>query len=394
MSDDVMSGVAAGDSISIGRALVRIPSVNPVLEPSGSGEREIAQATCSWLEGWGFTARAEEVAPGRWNTTAEISGAADGPTLLLNGHLDTVGVEGMTLDPFGAEMVDGRMLGRGTCDMKGGDASLLSAAAALAREGLLAGRLIVALTGDEEHASLGMQAVIDSGVRADAAIVCEPTSLAVTPAHKGFVWIEHLFTGRAAHGSRPEVGIDAIEHAGRYLGLFGELRAEIQGGGSPHPLLGYGSFHAGTIEGGVAASVYPAECSLVVERRTIPGETAEEVMAQFRGLAARAEGLIPDLSLELTQGLTRPATEVPTESPLVQGLLTAMSGRGLEPLVEPMTAWVDAAFLNEAGIPAVCFGPGSIAQAHSVDEWIEASEIETCARVIEDFARAFLSGSS
>lgn len=389
MTEEVKVGVDAGDAISIARALVAIPSVNPVLEESGSGEREIAEATRSWLAAWGFTARSEEVAPGRWNTIAELTGPAEGPTLLLNGHLDTVGVAGMTIDPFSAELVDGRMLGRGSCDMKGGDASLMSAAAALARDGLPCGRLIVALTGDEEHASLGMQAVVaESGFRADAAIVCEPTSLAVMPAHKGFVWIEHVFTGRAAHGSRPDVGIDAIEHAGRYLSLFPELRARLQEGPA-HPLLGPGSFHAGTIQGGAAASVYPAECTLVVERRTVPGETPEQVMAEFRDMAAKAAAIIPDLTLDVSQGLTRPATEVPTEAPLVQGLLTALQGRGVEPTVEPMTAWVDAAFLNEAGIPAVCLGPGSIAQAHSADEWIEASEIETCARVIEDFAREF-----
>jgi len=229
---------------------------------------------------------------------------------------------------------------------------------------------------------------VDRGIRADAAIVCEPTSLAVMPAHKGFVWIEHLFTGRAAHGSRPEVGIDAIEHAGRYLSLFPELRSALQSGPG-HPLLGHGSLHAGTIEGGAAASVYPAECRLVVERRTVPGETPEQVMDEFRDMAAKAADIIPDLSLQVTQGLTRPASEVATDAPLVQGLLSALSGRGLDRAVEPMTAWVDAAFLNEAGIPAVCFGPGSIAQAHSEDEWIEASEIEDCARVIEDFARVF-----
>jgi acetylornithine deacetylase len=396
MSDDVAEGVVAGDAIAIARALVGIPSVNPVLEPAGGGEREIAEATCSWLKQWGFTAHTAEVAPGRWNTIGHLEGPGQGPTLLLNGHLDTVGVEGMTIDPFSAEVVDGRMWGRGSCDMKGGDASLLAAAAALARDGLSCGRLVVALTADEEHASLGMQSLIESGVRADAAIVCEPTDLAVMPAHKGFVWIEHVFTGRAAHGSRPEVGIDAIEHAGRYLSLFGDLRENLRttsaSNGSVHPLLGQGSFHAGTIQGGVAASVYPAECRLVVERRTVPGETDAQVMAEFRGLAERAAALIPDLSLEVTQGLTRPATEVSAESPLVQGLLRALAGRGLDPSVEPMTAWVDAAFLNEAGIPAVCFGPGSIAQAHSVDEWIEVVQIEHCARVIEDFARSFLDG--
>jgi len=383
------SEVERGDALGLARALVRIPSVNPVLEAGGTGEADIARMTAEWLRAWGFRVSVDEVARGRFNTVGVLEGTEPGPGLVLNGHLDTVGVEGMTIDPFGAEVTgEGRLLGRGSCDMKGGVASLLSAAAALARDGLHRGRLIVALTADEEHASMGMASFVKSGFRADAGVVCEPTELKVMPAHKGFVWVDHHFRGRAAHGSRPEVGIDAIEHAGRYLALFPRLRERLQSA-EPHPLLGHGSFHAGTIEGGSAASVYPAECTLVVERRTLPGETPEQVMAEFGKLATEAEKEIPGLSLELSRGLTRPPSEVPVESPLVTGLLEGLTRRGLPAEIGPMTAWVDAAFLNEAGIPTVCFGPGSIEQAHSEDEWIEAAQIEQCARVLEDCARTF-----
>ena len=389
MSDDVRTAAARGEAVALARALVAIPSVNPVLEEGAAGEREIAERTAEWLDEWGFRVRVDEVAPGRFNTVGTLQAEGDGPALVLNGHLDTVGVEGMTLDPFGAELTaDGRLTGRGSCDMKGGVASLLSAAAGLAQNGLPRGRLVVALTADEEHASLGMARLVENGIRADAGVVCEPTELRVMPAHKGFVWVDHRFVGRAAHGSRPAAGVDAIEHAGRYLALFPRLRERLKAA-EPHPLLGHGSFHAGTIEGGSAASVYPAECRLVVERRTLPGETPEQVLEEFRALATEAADEIPDLTLELERGLTRPPSEVPVESPLVQGLLGALRSRDLPAEVGPMTAWVDAAFLNEAGIPAVCFGPGSIEQAHSEDEWIEAEQIERCARVLEDWARSF-----
>ncbi len=386
-SNSYSEAARAGDPLAIAQALVATPSVNPVLESGGAGEKAIAELAAGWLREWGLDTETIEAAPGRWNVLARL-GDAEGPTVLLNGHLDTVGVAGMTIPPFEAEIRDGKLWGRGSCDMKGGVASLLAATAMLAKGGSLPGSLIVALTADEEHASLGMDALVRSGVRADAAIVCEPTDLAIMPAHKGFVWVEALFRGRAAHGSRPEVGIDAIDHAGRYLSRLAGLRDRLNRA-SPHPLLAHGSFHAGTISGGVAPSVYPSDCRLVLERRTLPGETQEGVMKEFRAVLDKLASDIPELDAELVQGLTRPATEVPEDSDLVQGLVEACSVQGIEPTVEGMTAWVDAAFLNEAGIPAVCFGPGSIGQAHSDDEWIEASQIAACADVLAQFVLDF-----
>jgi acetylornithine deacetylase len=182
------------------------------------------------------------------------------------------------------------------------------------------------------------------------------------------------------------VGIDAIRHAALYMaaldGLAEELRAR-----PAHRLLGHGSFHAGTITGGTAESVYPDRCELLLERRTMPGEAPDAVLAEFeRVLAelAEREGDV-DASLEMT--LERPGSEVPQSSTLVRGLLAACEAHGVEPVVEGMTAWVDAAFLNEAGVPAVCYGPGSIEQAHTEDEWIDLREIVACAEVLEAFAR-------
>ena len=392
MSQDSRSyseAARAGDPLAIAQALVATPSVNPVLEDGGAGEGAIADLTAGWLREWGLEVETVEASPGRWNVVATLGDPEAGSTVLLNGHLDTVGIAGMTIPAFGAGVKDGRLWGRGSCDMKGGVASLLAAASRLAKDESLPGSLIVALTCDEEHASLGMDALVRSGVRADAAVVCEPTSLAIMPAHKGFIWVDALFRGRAAHGSRPEVGIDAIEHAGRYLAKLGKLQADLNAA-KPHPLLAHGSFHAGTISGGVAPSVYPSDCKLVLERRTLPGETSERVMAEFQAVLDRLAGEVAELDAELVQGLTRPATEVSQDSPLVQRLISACAVQGVEPSVEGMTAWVDAAFLNEAGTPAVCFGPGSIGQAHSDDEWIEASEISACADVLHQFVSDFM----
>ena len=376
-----------GDALALARLLVAVPSVNPRIEASGGGEAEIAACAAGLLEGWGFDVAVTEPEPGRPNVVGRMGG---GPrSLMFNGHLDTVGVEDMTIDPFGAEVRDGRLWGRGSCDMKGGVAALLSAAAALARRGP-ANELIVALTADEEHASTGMAGLVDAGVRADAAVVCEPTGLAVMPAHKGFVWVEAGFSGRAAHGSRPDRGVDAIQHAAEFLVAMAEYEESLFDR-APHPLLGWGSIHAGTISGGAAPSVYPERCEVVVERRTLPRESPEAVM---RELAAVVAGLGEEArsGAALRMTLARPGTEVPEESPLVRGLLEAVAASGRDPVIEGMTAWVDAAFLNQSGTPAVCFGPGSIAQAHSADEWIVIDEIEACARILEGFGREFLSG--
>ena len=380
---EVLAAARSGDPVALARSLVAVPSVNPVLAPGGSGEGDIAVLAAEWLSEWGLETETEEVAPGRWNVVARLVG--EGPVLVLNGHLDTIGVEGMTVPPFDAALDGERLTGRGSCDMKGGVAALLAATARLASSGPRP-NLLVALTADEEHASLGMSAFVASGRAGDLAVVCEPTSLAVMPAHKGFVWIRATFRGRAAHGSLPEVGIDAIRHAGLYLAALDGYAAELVAR-EEHRLLGHGSFHAGTITGGSAESVYPDRCELLLERRTMPGESPETVMDEFRKVLGELRARDDDLEATLEMTLERPGTEVPEDAPLVQGLLSAASAHGDSPPVVGMTAWVDAALLNVAGTPAVCYGPGAIAQAHTADEWIETREIRLCTDVLESFAR-------
>jgi len=375
--------------VALARALVATPSVNPTLAPGGGGESAAAELCEGWLRRWGFQVERLEPEEGRPSIVGRLPAGSDGSWLLFNGHLDTVGVEGMERPPFEASVEEGLLYGRGACDMKGGVAALLAAAHALAtgpaedRPGLL-----VALTADEEHASLGMDALVRSGVEADAAVVCEPTSLAVMPAHKGFVWVEATFLGRAAHGSRPDTGVDAIRHAGLYLAALDRYETRLREG-ARHELLGPGSHHAGTIRGGTAESVYPDRCTLLLERRTLPGEAPAAVLAEFQEVLDGVMEGHPDMDAELRVTLDRPGTEVATSSRVVEGLLAAAHREGITAGVEGMSAWVDAAFLNEAGIPAVCFGPGDIAQAHAAVEWCPVAEIRACARVLEELARGW-----
>ena len=384
LGPEVLALARDGDPVALARVLVATPSVNPSLARDGAGEGLVAEVAADFLSGWGLDPELVEAMPGRPNLVAHLDG--EGPALLLNGHLDTVGVEGMSVAPFGAVLDGERLVGRGSCDMKGGVASLLAAAARLARRGPRP-PLVIALTADEEHASVGMARLAEDLPRGGFAIVCEPTSLTVMPAHKGFIWIRAAFRGRAAHGSRPDLGIDAIRHAGLflaaldgYIGALSELPA--------HALLGHGSLHSGTIRGGTAESVYPDRCELLLERRTLPGEHPADTMSGLEGILRDLNEREPDLDADLEITLARPGTEVPEDSEDVRRLLDAAEAHGLRRTLRGMTAWVDAAFLNEAGIPAVCFGPGSIDQAHTSDEWIDVRQIRTCADVIETFARA------
>ena len=378
----------SGDAVTLARALVATPSVNPALDPAGTGEAEIAELAAGWLRSWGFDVELVDAAPGRPSVLARLE-RGGGRSLILNGHLDTVGVEGMMIDPFDPVIRDGRLLGRGSADMKGGVAAALAAARDAAARGF-GGTLIVALTADEEEAGRGARRLVEEGLSADGAVVCEPTGLDVMPAHKGFTWIELAFRGRAAHGSRPDRGVDAIRHAGLFLARLGEIEATLAQR-TPHPLLGHGSVHAGTIRGGTAPSVYPESCTLTLERRTLPGEGAGAFRTEVEFALGQLRSEVPSLDTSLEVTLHRNGAEIPEDHPLVVAVRAAAGDAGVEAAVAGMTAWVEAATCAEAGIPALCFGPGRIDAAHSADESVAVAEIRAAHRALTTLVRSFLS---
>ena len=265
-----------------------------------------------WARDAGLGADVLEDTPGRPSVLVRAPGSGGGRTLLLCGHLDTVSVEGMT-DPHTPRMDGDRLHGRGAYDMKAGVAAALVAARDAAGLGL-AGDVVVAAVADEEHASLGVQEALRA-LRADAAIVTEPTELEVIVAHKGFVWSEIEVTGRAAHGSRPHLGTDAIVKTGRVLTELGRLDESLAA--REHPLVGRGSVHASLIEGGVEMSSYPARCVLGLEHRTLPGTTREDVERELDELLERCRAEDPELEAERRTLLVREPFEVDPGAELV-----------------------------------------------------------------------------
>jgi acetylornithine deacetylase len=278
--------------LSLLKQLVAIDSVNPSLVPGAAGEAQIAEAVAAHLRTQGFDVTVQEAAPGRPNVVGVLEGRQPGRSLMFCGHLDTVGVEGMAA-PFDPVERDGRIYGRGSQDMKGGVAAMIDAARLVKDRGLPRGRLVVACVIDEEFMSLGADALVREWT-ADAAIVTEPTDLQIGVGHKGFAWFEIETRGRAAHGSRPADGRDAILRMGRVLHRLEALDAELQAR-TPHPVMGVPSLHASAIEGGGEWSVYPDRCRLRLERRTVAGETAsgagERAAENPRGPARRGPGV-------------------------------------------------------------------------------------------------------
>jgi acetylornithine deacetylase len=381
--------VRTGDGVALLRELVRIDSRNPSLVPDGPGEGRVARALCDVLASWGIDAELQEVVPGRPNVVATVWGTKrSARSLMFNGHIDTVGVEGMTHAPFAAEMRDGAIYGRGASDMKGGVAAMCAAAARL--KGSLAGDLVIAGVIDEEWQSLGTQYLLDIGVRADAAIVTEPTRLSIMPAHKGFAWIEVTMHGHAAHGSRWDLGIDAIRNMGLLLVELERIDSEVLPG-RKHDLLGRASVHASTIEGGIGLSTYPDRCVLRIERRTIPGEDADGALREIREVCDRLEKERRGFRADVTLLFKQPPSDVAKDAPIVAALSGALQQHGMSPQLSGMSAWTDAALLNEARIPAICFGPGDMGLAHAAEEYIQIEEIERATEILMALAREWCS---
>jgi len=366
--------------------LVAIDSVNPDLVPGARGESGIAAFAADWLRERGLDVRLSDTARAeRRNVIATARGTGGGRTLLLNAHMDTVGVEGMRA-PFEPVAREGKLHGRGSMDTKGALAAFMCAAAD-ARGLPLRGDVVLTAVVDEEYASAGTEAVVRDlaagRLRADAAIVGEPSGLDIVTEHKGFVWFEIETTGVAAHGSLPSVGVDAIAAMGTVLvGL--ESESERLAASAPHRSLGPGSLHASLISGGQELSSYPRSCVLRLERRTVPGETPESAHEELEAMLDRIRAERPRLRVELRRMFSRNPMEADRGSPVVESLAAQVSRVTGHPAVfSGMSGWLDSALLDGAGIPTVVIGPSGEG-LHGMEEWVSLDSVHACREIVRE----------
>jgi acetylornithine deacetylase len=368
------------------RDLVAVNSVNPTLVRGAPGEREIAEFIAGEMRRGGLDVSIETVTHGRPNVVGVLDGRAKGRTLMFCGHTDTVGVTGMS-DPFTPVERDGRLYGRGAQDMKGGVAAMIAAATAIAqRGGLASGRIIVACVVDEEHSSIGADALVTSW-RADAAIVTEPTDLEIAIGHKGFAWVDITVEGKAAHGSRPADGQDAILRLGRVLGKLESLDRSLQAK-PPHPLVGTGSLHASIIEGGRELSSYPDRATLQMERRLLPGEAESLALDEVQEILQGLQQSDPTFCGSARTMFSRPAYEILPGHELPHLLARALSSVGGTPRTTGASFWTDAAVLGHAGIPSILFGPGG-AGLHSIEEYVNVADVLLCRDALVELTGLF-----
>ncbi len=381
-----MTTIDRGYLLDVLRRLIAINSINPSLSPGAPGEAQIAGCLAELCRDLGLDVQIAEAAPGRPNVVATLRGEGRGRSLLLNGHVDTVSVEGMDR-PFAPYEREGRVYGRGAYDMKGSLAAMLAATAAIRAQHRLRGDLMLAFVADEEYASLGTEALVRTA-RADAAIVTEGTELQIGIAHKGFAWVQFETAGVAAHGSRYDEGRDAIAAMGSVLVELRRLET-MRLPQHRHPLLGRASVHASLIEGGEGLSTYPSRSVLRVERRTLPGEMAADIEAEMREVLQRAVGADAVAEGKVGVFFFRPAYEIEPHAPVV----LALSAAGQRVLGAPLrviglSPWMDSAILGTAGIPTVIFGPSG-AGAHAAEEYVDVKSVVRCAQVLAQTAVQF-----
>lgn len=358
---------ATDDVLELLDALLRIDSVNPDLDPHGGGETQIADFVAGWGRAAGLRVEVVEPTPGRPSVVLRGGRADGGRCLMLCGHLDTVGLAA-SHDGLAPRADGDRLHARGAYDMKAGLAACLVAARDAVAGGLR-GEVVVAAVADEEAASLGIRDVLThiDATRIDAAVVAEPTERHIGTAHRGFIWHEIVIAGVAAHGSRPQLGADAILAAGPLLVALAELDAHLLD--RPHRFLGPGNLHASLISGGTEESTIPDRCTLTIERRTLPGETLASLERDLDDLVARSRPSDPRITVSTRTLLHREPMETPHDAAIVQSLQAAT---GASVPLSPMSYWADSAYLSAAGIPTVLYGPEGEG-AHADVEWVSLS---------------------
>ncbi len=360
--------------------MIRIDSTNPSLTPGSAGEADMAAYVSDALKKLNLEVHTHEHEPGRFSVVGIRRSQGSGRSIMLNAHMDTVGVEGMA-DPFTAEINDGRMYGRGAQDMKGSLAACMGAVKALHDAGMpVAGDVLIAAVADEEYASMGT-ADIAKRYPVAAAIVTEPTDLDLCLAHKGFVWLEVETQGRAAHGSRFEEGVDANMHMGRVLPALDALGQDLRTRGG-HSLTGPPSLHLSTIQGGTEWSVYSDQCVLRIERRTAPGETVPQAVAEIQAILDRLKAEDPTFIATLKIIFSREPFEVSPSCDLVHALeASSTQVLGRKPKHVGSAGWMDSALLSVEDVETVIIGPTGDG-LHTHEEWVDLDSVVTLADIL------------
>lgn len=365
-------------------ALVRIESVGPAFGGPAGGEARVMAWAQEFLQKLGIDSELRDALPGRPNLYAKIAGKDPSRSLLFETHVDTVSTKGMTIDPVGAEIRDGRMWGRGSTDAKAQVASMLHAIRAIVADGITPSvNLELVLAVDEESGFGGVRALVREIQNRDeksegkiiGAVVGEPTGLSVVTSHKGSQRIQIEVKGRAAHSALPQLGVNAIHHAGILVqAIEGDYAAQLAR--REHPLVGCPTINVSMIEGGTQINLVPDSARIQVDRRTIPGETKESVRAELEGVLAGVAGRVPDFQAVLHDPfLIDPCLETDPNDPLARRAvgLSAAFGRSAEPI--GVSYCTDGSKLTEIGVPTIVVGPGSIEQAHTADEWMDLEEL-------------------
>ncbi len=382
------------DPVDLAAELIRIDSTNPDLVPGAAGATAVAAHVAAWLRARGFDVRVLEGTPGRPTVLATARGTGGGRTILLDGHLDTVPPGDPERGGLLPRIEDGRLHGRGAFDMKAGLAAMMVAADRARRVGTR-GDVVLALVADEEFGSRGteeaLRALAADGTRIDGAVISEPSQSEAIVAHRGFGWYGIRLRGRAAHGSMPEQGVDAIAHAGLVLRELDALAGRLAAG-PRHLLLGTGAVRVSRIHGGSDAATVADSCVLTIERRFLPGQSTADVEAELRAALDAVAARTPDMDVELEVLVARAAFEADVDGPLARAVLDSgarVAGSPVPHRGEPF--WTDAGLVHEAGIPCILLGVTG-GGAHADEEWAEVDSIRRLADVLEGAILDFCGG--
>lgn len=373
----------AEELVALLRELVSIPSMNPYrsgTHEEGYGEARLAERVAAVLRAAGLSPELREVEPGRPNVLARLDGPAGGDPLLFVAHLDTVPVEGMTVQPFAGLVKDGCLYGRGACDNKGSMAAMLTALRRVAAAKSNRVPILFAATMDEESSYGGIRALVEDGIKARAGIVGEPTKLDVVIAHKGAIRAAISTHGTSAHSSDPSQGVNAIYRMAPLLMDLEKLAAELPTRPA-HPLVGPPTLSVGTIHGGITVNTVPDRCTIEVDRRLLPNESGEEAASEIRAIAERHGATVVDI-------FAGGPFEVREDAEVVTRARAAVAAVLGEARTVGVPFGTEASELMRAGIPAVVVGPGDAAKAHSADECVPLDQLEAAARIYEHIMMA------